>query len=178
MHMTNLQSHTNYRSPRLQLADVTPAVLRLPDGRRSRGKLETISLTGGLLSLSPMLDRGSRIRLMFLTRTGPVFGAAEMLSPISATRQPFRFVAIEQDDQQRLRATVQSSLHQNPLDQNPCQNPGQNPVEQAWIQKYRAALVDRNPPRRGVFRAALAVLTLLTLCLGTAAYLLGVHLPR
>ena len=177
--MTTLQAHANYRSPRLQLADITPAVLRLPDGSSSRGKLETISLTGGLLSLSPMLDRGSRIRLMFLTRMGPVLGAAEMLSPISATRQPFRFVAIEKDDQQRLRATVRSSsLNQNLLDQNRCQNPGQNPVEQAWIEKYRAALADRNPPRRGVVRAALTVLTLLTLCLGTAAYLLGVHLPR
>lgn len=186
--MTTLQLHANYRSPRLQLADITPAVLRLPDGRSSRGKLETISLTGGLLSLSPMLDRGSRIRLMFLTRMGPVLGAAEMLSPISATRQPFRFVAIEKDDQHRLRATVRSSLDQkigdqkpeghNPLDQNRCQNPGQNAVEQAWIQKYRAAHADRNQPRRGVFRAALTVLTLLTLCLGTAAYLLGVHLPR
>ena len=76
------QSHANWRSPRVRLADITPAVLRLPDGRRRRGQLETISLTGGLLSMPNMLDRGSHIQLMFLTRTGPVVGAAEMLVPL------------------------------------------------------------------------------------------------
>ncbi len=60
-------SHAYWRSPRVRLADITPAVLRLPDGRRHRCKLETISLTGGLLSMPNMLDRGSRTKLMFLT---------------------------------------------------------------------------------------------------------------
>jgi hypothetical protein len=154
--------HTNWRSPRVRLADITPAVLRLPDGRRHRGKLETISLTGGLLSMPSMLDPGSRIKLMFLTHTGPVLGAAEMLSPVSTTRQPFRFVALEEGDQRRLRAVIQSFL---------------DPGEQAWIEKYRAALVHRNPGRRGVFRVLLESLTLLTL-LGSAIYLLNVHLPK
>jgi hypothetical protein len=122
--------------------------------------LETISLTGGLLNMANMLDRGSRIKLMFLTHTGPVLGAAEMLSPVSTTRQPFRFVALEEGDQRRLRAVVQSFLA---------------PVEQAWIEKYRAALVHRNPARRGVFGIVLGSLKLLTL-LGSAIYLLKVHL--
>jgi len=155
-------SHANYRSPRVQLADITPAVLRLPDGRHSRGKLETISLTGGLLSMSNTLDRGSRIKLMFLTHTGPVSSAAEMLSPVSTTRQPFRFVAIQEDDHRRLRAAVQSSLDQNP-------------AEYAWVEKYRATLVHRDPPRRGVIRLVLGTLTLL---LGSAIYLLHIHLLK
>jgi alpha-beta hydrolase superfamily lysophospholipase len=141
----------------------------MPDGQRSRGKLETVSLTGGLLSMSNMLDRGSHIKLMFLTQTGPVLGAAEMLSPVSTTRQPFRFVALEEGDQRRLRTVIQSSLNQNP---------GQNPVEQAWIAKYRAAVAHRNPPQRGVFGIVLGALTLLTLCLGSAVYLLHVHLLK
>jgi len=153
-------SRTYWRSPRVRLADITPAVLRLPDGRRHRSKLETISLTGGLLSMANMLDRGSRIKLMFMTHTGPVLGAAEMLSPVSTTRQPFRFVALEEGDQRRLRAVVQSLL---------------DPGEQAWMQKYRASLVHRNPARRGVFRVVLGCLSLLTL-LGSAIYLLNVHL--
>jgi hypothetical protein len=159
--MTNLlPSHTYWRSPRVRLADITPAVLRLPDGRSHRGKLETVSLTGGLLSMAKMLDRGSRIKLMFLTHTGPVLGAAEMLSPVSTTRQPFRFVALEEGDQRRLRAVVQSFLA---------------PVEQAWIDKYRATLVHRNPARRGVLGIVLGSLKLLTL-LGSAIYLLKIHL--
>src|SRR5260370_13920883 len=100
------QSYASYRSPRIRLADVTPAVLRLPDGHCSPGKLETLSLTGGLLDMTDVLDRGSRVKLMFLTHTGPVLGAAEMLNPVSATQQPFRFVALEEDDQRRLRAAA------------------------------------------------------------------------
>jgi hypothetical protein len=162
-------SNANCRSPRVQLADMTHVVLRLPDRHHSRGKLETVSLTGGLLSVSQMLDRGARIKLMFLTQTGPVFGAAEMLSPLSTTRQPFRFISLEKGDARRLRAAVQSSLNQSP---------GQNPAEQAWIEKYRATLVHRNPPRRGVFGIVIGALTLLTFCLGTAMYLLHVHLLK
>jgi hypothetical protein len=123
--------------------------------------LETISLTGGLLTMPNLLDRGSRIKLMFLTHTGPVLGAAEMLSPVSTTRQPFRFVALEEGDQGRLRAIVQGFL---------------DPGEQAWIEKYRAA-VQRNPARRGVFPAVLALLTLFTL-LGSAIYLFNTHLLK
>jgi hypothetical protein len=170
--MTHLQSHANYRSPRVQLTDITPAVLRMPDGRRARGELETISLTGGLLSMSTMLDRGSRVKLMFLTHTGSVFGLAEMLSPISSSRQPFRFVAIEGGDQRRLRATVRSSC-----DLYPDPNPGFNPDEQAWIEKYRATLMHQNPAQHGAFRVALGVFTLLTLCLGTI-YLVHVHVLK
>jgi hypothetical protein len=150
------QSHANYRSPRARLADITPTVLRLPDGHLSPGQLETISLTGGLLSMSKMLDRGSCIKLMLLTHTGPVLGAAGMLSPVSTTQQPFRFVAFEEGDQRRLRAAVQSSLDLNP-------------GERGWIEKYRA-IVHRNPPRRGAFRVVLETLTFLTLCLGSAMY--------
>ena len=153
---------TYWRSPRVRLADIIPAVLRLADGRRHRGKLEIISLTGGLLSMPNVVDGGLRIKLMFLTPMGPVLGSAEMLCPVSADRQPFRFVAIEEGDQRRLRAVILSFL---------------NPGEQAWIEKYRAALVPQRPARRGIFRVAFGSFTLLTL-LGTAIYLLNAHLLK
>ena len=145
------------RAPRIRLTEFTPAVLRLQDNGCTTGSLEIISSTGGLLCLSKPLNRGSRIKLMFLIDNGPVLGAAEMLSPVSWTRQPFRFVALAYGDQRRLRAAVQSSL-------------GLNPGERGWIENYRAMLVHRNPPRRGVFRVVLETLTLLTLCLGSAMY--------
>lgn len=149
-------SHANWRSPRARLADVTPAVLRLPDGRRHRGEIEAISLTGGLLSMQGMLDQGSRIKLMFLTQTGPVAGAAEMLTPVSATRQPFRFVELEDGDQSRLRSVVQSSLDLG---------------EEAWIGKYRAAVLNHNPSRHLFLKISLGSLSLLTVA-GSAIYLL------
>ena len=170
--MTHVPQNANYRSPRVRLVDMTHAVLRLPNGRQSRGKLETVSLTGGLLSVSPMLDQGSRVKMMFLTQMGPVSGVAEMLSPVSAARQPFRFTSLEESDERRLRAAVQSCLTQNLV-----QNPGENPAEQAWIEKYRAAIVRPNPHHWGVFGIVLGTLTLLTFCLGTALYMLvHVHL--
>jgi hypothetical protein len=161
--MTHLpHSHTNWRSPRVQLTNIMPAVLRLPDGRRHRGTLETLSLTGGLLSMSNTLDHGSRIKLMFLTQTGPVLGAAEMLNPVSTNRQPFRFVALAEGDQHKLRTVIQSSLDAG---------------EQAWMDKYRAAVAHRSPASRGVFRIVVESLTLLTL-LGSAIYLFNLHLLR
>jgi hypothetical protein len=163
--MTHLpQPNAGYRSPRLRLADLTHAVLRLPDGRRTQGKLETISLTGGLLDLPKPLDRGARIKVMFLTRKGPVLGSAEMLSPISETRQPFRFVGLEDGPQRRLRSAVQSSY--------------QSVAEEAWIEKYRAALLHRKPDRRAGFRVLLGALTLLTLCAGSAVYVFHLHLLK
>ena len=156
-------SHPDWRSPRVRLADITPVVLRLSDGCCSRGNLEIISLTGGLLSISNVLDRSSRIKLMFLTQTGPVQGTAEMLSPLSTTRQPFRFVALDEGDQRKLRAVVQSFLDAR---------------EQAWIQKYRAALIHQNFPRRGFFRVVLGALALLALCFGSAIYLFHVPLLK
>ena len=82
--------HTQWRSPRAHLGDVTPAILRLPDGRQHRGQLEVVSLSGGLLNLNDMLEQGSKPKLLFVTSNGPVLGAVEMLRPVSATRQAFQ----------------------------------------------------------------------------------------
>lgn len=101
------------RAPRAFFAETTPAVLRCVDGRFKRGKLQVISMTGGLLSLSTPLDCGSRVKLMFLTTRGSVLGAAEMLSPISWGMQPFKFLKLYDDDEQRLDAAIKSSLKQS-----------------------------------------------------------------
>jgi len=137
-----------WRSPRVRLEDAAPAILRAPGGLQQRGKLEVLSLNGGLLQMSSTLEQGSRLNLLFVTQTGPVLGAVEMLPPISAERQPFRFVGIEKADQGRLRATVQSFLPA---------------VQEAWIEKYRAATAKRRPERRGFFSFLLRSFLLLAL---------------
>src|SRR5215831_4741369 len=106
-------SQASRRAPRTCFAETTPAVLRCQDGRRVPGKLQIISLTGGLLSLSKPLDRGSQVKMMFMTRSGSVLGAAEMLSPVSWHLQPFKFIGLHDDDQRRLQAAIQSSLDQH-----------------------------------------------------------------
>jgi hypothetical protein len=105
-------SEPERRSPRLQLAEFTPIVLRCQDGHRVSGKLRCISMTGGLVSAASPLPPGALVKLMFVTPKGPVAGMAEMLHPVSWTEQPFRFCAIPESDQQRLRAVIQPSRGQ------------------------------------------------------------------
>jgi len=143
------------------LADVTPAVLRFEDGRRTQAQLEVISLTGGRLCLPGPVQTDSHVKLMFVTPTGPVLGTAEMLKPVSVSQQPFRFVALEQDDRRRLQVSIQSSF-------------GQTRHEQEWIEKYRAALDQRQPQKKRLFSTPLAVVTLAMLSLGSAIYLFGI----
>ena len=101
------QAKTGTRSQRLQLADSIPVVLRLLDGHRIPGNLKCVSLTGGLMALSPLLPPGSIVKLIFVTPKGPVTGTAEMLRPVSWTEQPFRFAAIPDSGQHRLRAVIE-----------------------------------------------------------------------
>jgi hypothetical protein len=110
-------NHSSWRSPRLQYVQTPPAVLRFQSGRRIRAKLQVISVTGGLLNLVSLLDQGSRAKLMFLTNAGTVLGTVEMLPSISGTLQPFRFVAIDEDHERRLRDLIQLSVDQNRREQ-------------------------------------------------------------
>ena len=40
------------------------------------------------------INQGSQVKVMFSRSPGPVLGAAEMLSPLTTTQQPFRFVSL------------------------------------------------------------------------------------
>ena len=106
------QSPRPARATRVYFTERTPAVLRLKDGQRVRGKLEIVSLTGGLLSVARPLSTGFKAKLMFLTGSGLVLGSAEMLSPLHWGRQPFRFVALADDDQNKLQGIIQQSIAQ------------------------------------------------------------------
>lgn len=114
---TLVQTNSNWRSPRLQYAPTTPVVLRCESGRRIRAKLQVISLTGGLLNVLSPLDRGSRLKLMFLTGAGAVLGTVEMLPSLSKSHQPFRFITMNEDDERRLRNVIQFSQDQDRREQ-------------------------------------------------------------
>ncbi len=104
------QPHPTRRASRVQLGDSVLAAIRLEDGRRAKAKLQTISVTGGLLRLAQSLAQGDFVEVAFQTQAGPVHGMAEVLSPMRNTSegvlQPFRFVAIEDDDHRRLRNSL------------------------------------------------------------------------
>jgi hypothetical protein len=91
-----------------------------------------------------------------------VLGAAEMLSPLTSTQQPFRFVSLPVDDRRRLGAAIQSTLHQHSLIKDA--------AEQKWMQKLRAASSGENRPRRRLLKFAFTTLAIGTLGVGCAFY--------
>jgi hypothetical protein len=160
--MTSLpQSFPQPRSPRIRLPDITPVILRFPDGHRLPVDLAVVSLTGGLLRVDRPVDHGARVRLMFLTNSGPVLGAAEMLRAVSWTEQPFRFLSLAGPDHRRLQATIQSSF--------PPSNSAQD-----WITQRRAAPTPAS--QRISFRALFLTATVAILGLAGLLYACSLHL--
>ena len=107
------QPQPDKRAPRVHLGGSIAALVMMEDGQRAKGKLQTISLTGGLLRMMKALEQGDFVEIAFQTQTGPVHGMAEMLGPMRATEgvlQPFRFVALGDDDHRNLSVILDSVL--------------------------------------------------------------------
>jgi len=107
------QPHPSRRALRVQLGGSVPAAVLLDDGHRTRGKLQSISTTGGMLHLSGALRNGDFVEVTFETKSGRVQGMAEMLDPRKMNEgcyQPFRFIALSDDDHKRLRLALDSVL--------------------------------------------------------------------
>jgi hypothetical protein len=113
------QPHPSRRASRIQLGDTVLAAIRLEDGRRTKAKPQSISVTGGLLRLSHSLGQGDFVEVAFQTQAGPVHAMAEVLSPMRKTPdgvlQAFRFVAIEDDDHRRLRTSLDHVVDRSSL---------------------------------------------------------------
>jgi hypothetical protein len=113
------QPHPTRRAARIQLGGSVLAAIRFDDGQRSRGKLYSISTTGGMLKLAKPLSQGDFVEIGFQTKVGAVIGMAEMLSPMrkatDGVMQPFRFIALGDDDHRNLRMAVQSVTDHNYL---------------------------------------------------------------
>ncbi len=107
------QVHPQRRSPRIQVGGSILALVMLEDGKRAKAKLQTVSVTGGLLRLAKSLGQGDFVEVAFQTQSGPVRGMAEMLTPVrlatDGALQPFRFVALGDDDHRALRMVVDSA---------------------------------------------------------------------
>ncbi|MGC1653806.1 MAG: hypothetical protein WA722_13395 [Candidatus Sulfotelmatobacter sp.] len=113
----------NQRSHRVQLNGSIAAALTAEGGQRARAKLQSISVNGGLLELPRELSIGDFIEIAFYTRSGAVHGMAEMLEPArkfqSTCLQPFRFIALADDDHRKLRMALDSAMDRNFLNQAP-----------------------------------------------------------
>jgi len=114
------QTNFSRRSPRVQLNGSVAATIRAEGGQRARAKLQSISITGGLLQLPIELTSGDFVEIAFHTRSGAIHGMAEMLPTVrkfqAACLQPFRFVALGDDDHRKLRMALDSALDRSFLD--------------------------------------------------------------
>jgi len=87
-------------------------MIRFGDGQRSSARLQTISVTGGLLRVLKPFRSGAVVELLFSTEVGSVLAMAKLLSPCSAAPiglQPFCFVAKDSAELRKLRAAIASS---------------------------------------------------------------------
>lgn len=113
------RTDANRRAPRIQLNGSVPAAIHADGGQRARAKLQSISITGGLLQLPQQFSTGDFVEIAFQTSSGPVFGMAEMLEPVrkaqSACYQPFRFVALGDGDHHKLTLAVDTALDRNAI---------------------------------------------------------------
>ncbi len=122
------QPDASRRAPRIHLNGSIPAAILVEGGGRARAKLQSISVTGGLLQLQSELATGDFVEIAFQTRSGPVHGMAEMLQPVrkpkakvqapvkAACLQPFRFVALGDQDHHKLSMALDSALDTGALD--------------------------------------------------------------
>jgi hypothetical protein len=114
------QTDANRRAPRITLNGSVAAAIRAESGERARAKLQSLSITGGLLQLPQQLSTGDFVEIAFHTRSGLVHGMAEMLQPVrkfqSACLQPFRFIALGDDDHRKLRIALDTALDRSFLD--------------------------------------------------------------
>jgi hypothetical protein len=120
------QPHPTKRAARVQLGGTVLAAIRFDDGQRSRAKLFAISVTGGLLKLAKPMSQGDFVEIGFQTKVGSVIGMAEMLPPTRKATdgilQPFRFIALGDDDHRNLRMALQSVADQSYLSTSAIQN--------------------------------------------------------
>jgi hypothetical protein len=114
------QNDANRRAPRVHLNGSIAAAIHAESGQRARAKLQSLSINGGLLQLANEMSPGDFIEIAFHTRSGAVHGMAEMLPPTrkfqSACLQPFRFIALGDDDHRKLRMALDSLFDRRYLD--------------------------------------------------------------
>ena len=123
------QANVSHRSPRVHLNGSVAAAVTA-EGGQTRAKLQSISVNGGLLHLQRALSTGDFVEIAFQTRAGAIHGMAEMLHPTrklaTACLQPFRFVALADDDHRKLRMALDSALDHtflDPISEHPQSSP-------------------------------------------------------
>jgi hypothetical protein len=94
-----------YRRLRVKLGGSILALVLLENGRQIRGRMNQLSINGGLVSLEQPLDEGIRVTVVFHLGDTSIRCRAQMLFPMWATQgcfQPFRFLELPDADRASL----------------------------------------------------------------------------
>ena len=102
------KTHPSQRAPRSRIAIPTQIVLVYDDGRRTQGRLQMVSETGGCAGLEAQLAPATLVSVEVKTAAGTITAIAEMLQPVDAGRQPFRFLAMDEVARTRLQEMMKS----------------------------------------------------------------------
>ena len=89
------------RGTRVKLGGSILALVLLENGRQIRGRMNQLSVNGGLLSLESPVDEGIRVTVVFHLGNTSIRSRAQMLFPMWATKgclQPFRFLELPDAD--------------------------------------------------------------------------------
>lgn len=103
------------RAPRVNLRGIVSVAIQLENRRQFTAKLHTVSMTGGLLELTPYIDERSRILMAFQLGPGLLQAKAEMLFPMRGGigyMQPFRFTGFAAGARQTLEVQIATLLKQ------------------------------------------------------------------
>jgi len=103
------QTDRRVRSPRVRVPQ-GPKVLFMVDNQPVEGVLHKLSLTGGAVQMAQACAPGVIAEIRLHTNSGTVQAVVEMLAKndASALEQPFRFVALGNDDQKLLVSAIKN----------------------------------------------------------------------
>lgn len=88
------RTHFPKRAQRISLFGIVSASIQLENGRQITGKLQTLSVTGGLIDLAAYLDERTEVSLLFRFGDTVLQTRARMLFPMRGGMgyfQPFQF---------------------------------------------------------------------------------------
>ena len=99
------------RGSRVKLGGSILALVLLENGRQIRGRMNQLSVNGGLVSLEHPLDEGIRVTVLFHLGITSIRCRAQMLFPMWATQgclQPFRFLELSEASRAGLNLELDS----------------------------------------------------------------------
>lgn len=103
------QPHSRVRAPRVRVPSNEPLKLNLGSGELS-ANLQRLSMTGGLVQFERVIGELTLAEVVLSTKSGPIKALVQFLKPQiegNSPPRPFRFVALDDSDFQRLASTIQ-----------------------------------------------------------------------